>query len=636
MSVLCPTIHPGSLVAAVLAPLTAVADEIIVAADSRVDPADLGAYASVADRVLRFEHAGANKHWPWLAAQARGRWLLILDGDELVSTALLDALPVLLEDQRVAQYSLPIHWPWRGADAAAPVERLAGPPWASDRRLRLLRNDPRLLFAARKHRLAEAMPPISYRRDLPVYHLDLLTTDETTRATKVAAHDREGFGMLTAEGTPFNAAVYLPERAPEPPPTSPIPADDAERIDQVVLGMSAPPAGAPVDPAGIPLTSRREILRFAPDTVLREEQRGHLAIVELPEFVAERALHEVWVEVTNRGTARWPGPVRLGSTVHVGVRWEYDADEPPLEGERAPVSHALDPGETLLMPIHVKAPERPGPATLVLDLVDDQRWYGTPARCPVSVTPSVRDRLSALTRRVGSPLPLDAVLDLRRQVASVNGLVPGPDRQDAAPPDDPRLAALTEGLTLGDWAIDRATIALLADHVRALRPSAVTEFGSGTSTIVLAALLAEQGREDARLICIEQDPAWLGRTWERLERLGLQRWVVPVHADVGPAPGGGPPCYLLGDSARDLLRAHPPQLVFVDGPILDADGSRLGTIDLVAPALERPAVVLLDDAFRDAELTIGAQWSRRPDVDLRGIHPTPKGMLEALLRPRAT
>jgi len=92
ISVLCPTAHPGPLVSGVLEELRAVVDEVIVAADARVGADDLGHYALVADRVLRYEHFGANRHWSWLTAQASADWLLLLDGDELPSGSFIEML----------------------------------------------------------------------------------------------------------------------------------------------------------------------------------------------------------------------------------------------------------------------------------------------------------------------------------------------------------------------------------------------------------------------------------------------------------------------------------------------------------------------------------------------------------------
>lgn len=171
--------------AAVLDDLREVVDEIIVAADARVAAADLGHYAKVADRLLRYRHAGANRHWPWLAAQAAGDWLFLLDGDELPSMALVSALQELVADRRIGQYSLPIHWLWPRASA-----HLVDEPWNSDRRLRLVRA-PGLTFGARKHVLADPGGPVSFRDDLPVYHLDLLLPDVARRTDKVARYEAE-------------------------------------------------------------------------------------------------------------------------------------------------------------------------------------------------------------------------------------------------------------------------------------------------------------------------------------------------------------------------------------------------------------------------------------------------------------
>jgi len=223
ISVVCPTAHPGPVVAEVLGAVRDAVDEIIVAADSRVGATDLGHYAEIADVLLRYEHCGANRHWPWLAEQAGGDWLLLLDGDELASTALVAALPDLVADRRIRQYSLPIHWVWPD-----PGSRLAGEPWGTDRRLRLVRNDGRLAFAARKHAMVEPDGPIRMLDELPTYHIDLLLPDRQRREAKVRRYDAELFGLLTPEGAPFNAAFYLPEGGEHA--THPLPAADADQV----------------------------------------------------------------------------------------------------------------------------------------------------------------------------------------------------------------------------------------------------------------------------------------------------------------------------------------------------------------------------------------------------------------------
>ena len=96
LSVCLRTGEPAARVAEVLAPVRAVADEVVIAADSRVDASTLAGYAALADRLFRVEYRQYEAHLGWLHAQCSGDWILRLDGDEVVSRALADRLgPVL-------------------------------------------------------------------------------------------------------------------------------------------------------------------------------------------------------------------------------------------------------------------------------------------------------------------------------------------------------------------------------------------------------------------------------------------------------------------------------------------------------------------------------------------------------------
>ena len=364
ISVVCPTAHPGQVIAAALGDLREVVDEVVVAADARVGADDLGHYAQVADTLLRFEFAGSNRHWPWLAEQARGDWLLIHDGDELVSSALLDALGDLVSDRRIHQYSLPIHWPWPDS-----TRRLVGEPWDSGHGLRLVRNDGRLAFYAAKHAIAVADNPIRHMDELPVYHLDLLFADRTSREAKVARYDAELFGLMTAEGLPVNAAYYVPESAEEPPATIHIPREDSDRIEHAIRALGSVPA---VDPKAIALHDREQIQWYAPRAVLQpEDYRGTIELARaLPVFVAQYDQHPVWVRVTNGGNARWPGGEGREPNIRVGAYWRALDGSARQEAGRALLTHVLDPGEDRARPCRlscastcrtVRARDRPCP-----------------------------------------------------------------------------------------------------------------------------------------------------------------------------------------------------------------------------------------------------------------------------------
>ena len=181
LSVCCATADPGAKVAEALHPLREVADEIVVAVDSKVDPEHLGVYESVADTVVRFEFAPPiERAWSWLSAQMSGDWIFRLDGDEVASPALIAALPRLIEADDVLQYWIPrreVHsdgrrwfdeWPW-------------WPCFIN----RLIRNDARLHFDGLSHSGAATDLPARYVEE-PFYHLLCANTSKPDRQKKVA------------------------------------------------------------------------------------------------------------------------------------------------------------------------------------------------------------------------------------------------------------------------------------------------------------------------------------------------------------------------------------------------------------------------------------------------------------------
>ena len=599
----------------------------MIAADARVGEEDLGRYVTVADRVLRYEHIGANRHWSWLAEQARGDWLLIMDGDELPGTDLVAALPELVADRRIDQYWLPIHWPW--PDAAT---RLAGEPWGSDRRIRLLRNDGSAFFEGRMHSLAREAPPLRHLDELPVFHLDLLLNDTDTRRAKVVRYDAARFGLLTPEGEPVNRAFYLPEDQSDLS-LAPIAAADRRRIEGALERPD--PASSPEPPAAVSLHPAREIAwHWAGRTLPPEAYRAELSFAgPLPPFAAGGRGHRLTVRVANSGTARWPGGEDRPPLIRLGLRWRAQRDGALLDAGRAMLPHAIDPGEEALVPFNVDGPPTADDHDLVVDLIHEQvRWFDAAAVAAVAVAPATADRLASLA--VGGVVPVQALRDLRASLGRPDALYNDTEADAAAPnrPTDPGLAALTEGHTLRGWALDAAAIDRLAECVRAERPAYVAEFGSGISTLVLAHLLAElHGHRRRRLICIEDDSFWAHNTRAALAHHGLADLVGIVQVPLSDPQPPAPSCYALTNEARRELRSRPPDLVLVDGPAPATGGSPLGVPDLVGPFAAPGAALLLARALRDAELCVAKAWAERDEIEVHGVRPVGTGLLEATL-----
>jgi hypothetical protein len=294
-----------------------------------------------------------------------------------------------------------------------------------------------------------------------------------------------------------------------------------------------------------------------------------------------------------------------------------------------PLPYALDPGQSALIPVEVHAPALAGPAELRIDLVhEDVRWFGCAVIAQVEVGPSVAERLGALVDRHGALIPHAAVMQERRAVGARDGLV-RPEPADAAPADR-RIAELIASLPAGTRTLAVATIDRLVELVRADWPETIVEFGSGTSTVVLATLLAERYRNGPRLLSLEEHPAWAQRIRVALAERELEPLARVLHVPIGER-AGGPVGYQATAEAAAVIRRLRPKLVLVDGPKLDSGATALGVVDLVAPHVRGTARLLLNHALRDTELCVAAAWQQRGDVVLHGIRPTANGLLEATL-----
>ncbi len=131
-------------------------------------------------------------------------------------------------------------------------------------------------------------------------------------------------------------------------------------------------------------------------------------------------------------------------------------------------------------------------------------------------------------------------------------------------------------------------------------PAEVVECGSGSSTVVLARLLAERGT--GRLTALEHHPEWAAFVRGQLAAEGLSEVARVVHA---PLEGGW-----YAASGVDQLPAS-IDLLLVDGP--PADTAEL--MQARHPALERlggrlapDARVVLDDIGRAGEQVVLARW----------------------------
>jgi hypothetical protein len=360
---------PGPLVAAALELLRPVADEIVVAADSRADEERLAAYASVADRVLRVEFDHVERHLGWLHAQCSGDWILRLDGDEVVSPELVEELPSLLADRRVLQYLLPRRWLY--PDAGHWIAEL---PWWPDYQIRIVRNDGLLRFSGSYHTSAVPLRPARYL-ETPLYHLDLLLKSERERREKAAAYGGLHDPIEAAGGGELNQRFYVPEDRPGVA-TLEVPGHDAAAIAAVLEAEA--PRGAPVPAAAVIALSESD--RYLPGRMF--EETAYAAETEPVEASVRMQPGErrpVYIRFVNRGTETWPWDPELGPPVRATYRLRNERGTVVVgDGPRTPFPCDVAPGEACIVPLDTVAPVVPGRYRLEPDLVQEGvRWFGS-------------------------------------------------------------------------------------------------------------------------------------------------------------------------------------------------------------------------------------------------------------------
>jgi len=416
LSVICMTAGPGPRVAALLGLLRAAADEIVVAVDNRADPSVRTHVAAVADRVVLYPYADpVDRPLPWLVEQCRSDWALALDDDEVPGCRLVEALPALVADERVAHYSIPRRWIY--PDVSTFLDEA---PWTPDYQPRLIRTDGRhVRFSAELHRPIVVTGPGRFV-DTPVWHLDpVLHTFEDRRAKARRYEDaRPG---LRVGARALNFAFYLPETRPAAP-LGRVPADDRAAVEAVLA--AGPPVGPPrAESASV---TREAIDACWPASAL-EPQAGTLELLEQPRTLRAGEQRTVDVRVRNAGPATWPWGDDCEPRVRVGVRW-FDHSGRELHAARlwTTLPAPIEPRESDLVPVHLRAPDAPGRYQARLGLLQEHvGWFGAVAECEITTLPRRRVAVAgtaetvARVSRVLESFPEVELLVLRRSPRTV-------------------------------------------------------------------------------------------------------------------------------------------------------------------------------------------------------------------------
>lgn len=167
---------------------------------------------------------------------------------------------------------------------------------------------------------------------------------------------------------------------------------------------------------------------------------------------------------------------------------------------------------------------------------------------------------------------------------------------------------------LRGWAASPDVLLRLHEHVRHTKPKMVVECGSGSSTLVIADALRQNGL--GRLISLDHSPEFGGKTRELLKREGLLEWVDLRIADLKPWDG-----MHLSDESEEVIKWYAQSavnnvrnidLLFVDGPPgATCKFARYPALAALVEHLSPGAQVWMDDTVRQEEVEICKDWAER-------------------------
>jgi hypothetical protein len=368
-------------VAATFAPLRELDAQFVLAVDERAPQDWIEGYRTLADRVVVVPFPGVfSRLYAWLVSECAGDWILQLDHDEIPSAGFAAEVA-----ETIAAGDVTHGWVrrrWLYPDRA---RYLAEWPWRPDYLPRLLRNDPALLrFPALIHGIVSVLGPRRYLRE-PLYHADLVLTDVAARERKCAGYDRDLPGMVI-DGRSLNEVYYLPERRRQLRLLD-VPAADAGLVADFLDERTPTPASAGRTAVEVERRTLAEITARDENRTLADgDYRASIELLEDDLRLVCGEARTFDVAVRNDGAASWPGGMDARPQVRLAYRWHTGRGRTE-EGLRTALPAPLEPGASVIVPLEVLGPERPGKREIEIDLVHEHvRWFGCAVRARVEVS----------------------------------------------------------------------------------------------------------------------------------------------------------------------------------------------------------------------------------------------------------
>lgn len=155
-----------------------------------------------------------------------------------------------------------------------------------------------------------------------------------------------------------------------------------------------------------------------------------------------------------------------------------------------------------------------------------------------------------------------------------------------------------------DWSAAADFIDLIVEHCLQAKPEMIVECSSGLTTLVLARCC--QLNKQGRVISLENGEDYAEKTRCQLKEFGLEDYAQVIHAPLKKVSlGGNEYDWYSLESLPDVLI----DMLVIDGPPgFIQKNSRYPAVPLLFEKFSKQSKVFLDDAARDDEKELVAQW----------------------------
>lgn len=170
-------------------------------------------------------------------------------------------------------------------------------------------------------------------------------------------------------------------------------------------------------------------------------------------------------------------------------------------------------------------------------------------------------------------------------------------------------------LPFSDSSLNFSSLAIVLNDIVVNDRKFIVEFGTGTSTIIIAQLIKKNKLENVKFISVEHNKEWYEFMLDFTKKLNVDKYVEIIYAELSPSSYSLNDCdwYNEGILYNALKGEESIDCILVDGPPAwkkELSLSRYPAYNFLKPLLNSNFSIFLDDTNREGEKKIISEWEK--------------------------